>query len=307
MATTITDILNDRFSISDNLIFKTGPDGLTFADIANKNAHARVSLQGGQVIAYQPLGQEPVLWLSRLSRFEANRAIRGGIPICWPWYGDNPASNDLPTHGFARTAQWRIAETNLVADDSVQVKLKLTDNNATQALWPHAFELQIVITVGYVLRVELIIENTGNKDFVYSGGLHSYFRVSNVSDVVIHGLEGCSYIDELDNWTCKLQEGPVTIDAEVDRIYLDTTSECFLQDPGFKRVIRIAKAGSHSTVVWNPWKTKAKHLSDFGDQEYLETVCIETTNAYNDEKILPPGQQQFLSALISTEPYKPIL
>jgi glucose-6-phosphate 1-epimerase len=179
--------------------------------------------------------------------------------------------------------------------------LELTNSETTQALWPYTFNLQLLLTVGPELRVELITRNPGSESFTFTGALHSYFSVSDIGQVTLYGLEDCTYLDKVEDFQAKTQQGPITINGETDRIYLNTTATCTLEDRGWQRRIVIAKSGSHSTVVWNPWQDKARAMADFGDEEYLGMLCVETANAAEDTVTLVPGQEHYLKAIIKSE------
>ena len=295
------DGLNAQFAVADHVSFRAGHAGLPVADIANIHAAAKISLHGAHVTAFQPHGQHPVLWLSDYCHWEAGKAVRGGIPVCWPWFAAHPADSGKPAHGFVRTAMWKVMATEALANGATQITFGFTESEATLALWPYAFQLELVVTVGAVLQVELVAHNTGNEEFVCGGALHSYFRVSDVTEIAVRGLEGCTYIDSLDLPYRKLQEGPVTISAETDRIYVDTTADCIIDDPGMGRRIRIVRKGSRSVVVWNPWKDKAARMEDFGDQEYPGMICVETTNAADDVVTVPSLGEHRLQTVISVE------
>ncbi len=294
-------LLNQRFALNGQLRFEAGPGGLPAVYIANVHTQAALVLQGAHVLSYQPRGQEPVLWASSFGHFAPGRPIRGGIPVCWPWFGAHPADPAKPGHGFVRTALWEVLSTRSEADGSTRIELGLADSPATHALWPHFFALRLAAVVGPQLQVELRIHNTGPEAFTCSGALHSYFSVSEAASIAICGLEGCAYTDKLDGQR-QLQDGPVRIAAETDRVYLDTAAECRILDPGLKRAIRLAKAGSRTTVVWNPWIAKAARLEDFGDHEYRRMVCVETANAPPDLIALSPGAEHCLQTSIRVEP-----
>ncbi len=291
--------LNDQYGITDHLQFKAGPGELMVADIKNDQATATVALLGGHVISFQPNGQRPILWVSKHSRYQTGQPIRGGIPVAWPWFADHPADPGKPAHGFVRTALWSVTATKKLGDGATRLQLGLSDSDHSRTLWPHAFQLEIVITVGSELAVELVARNPGKLAFTCGGALHSYFNVSDATKIAVRGLEGCPYIDKVDGGKQKRQQGPVTIEAETDRIYLDTTVTCVIEDPGWERRIEIAKSGSRSTVVWNPWIDKARRMADFGDQEYLGMVCVETTNAAEDLVTVLPEEEHRLRAVIS--------
>jgi len=297
---TSVDSLNALFK-TPGVAFVSGPGGLTVAEIANAHAEARVALLGATVLAFAPRGHKPVIWVSRDSRYTPGKAIRGGIPICWPWFGDHPSDPGKPAHGFARTADWTVSGVDQTADGSTRVRLGLGDSAATRALWPHAFAAETIVTVGPVLEVDLVVRNTGDAPFTCTGALHSYFGVGDIGRVRVHGLDGLEYIDKVARFQRFAQSGPVTITGETDRIYLGTSADCVIDDSGWQRKIRVAKRGSDTTVVWNPWIEKARQLADFGDDEYHEMICVETTNAADDQITVPPGAEHHLVTRISVE------
>ncbi len=294
--------LNRRFAIPGRLAFKGGPGGLTVAEIANDHAEATIALQGAHVMTYQPVGQQPVLWLSRHARFAPGKSIRGGVPVCWPWFGPHPLDPAKPAHGFARTVPWEVLETATGGDGSTTMRMGLIESEATRALWPFPCTVQARITVGPELRVELATRNLGAAPMALGEALHTYFRIGDVSDTAILGLEGCDYLDKADGFARKTQRGPVVIDGEVDRIYLNTGADCLIEDRGLNRRIRIAKHGSRSTVVWNPGVEKAEKMGDFGPQGQRGMVCVETANAAENAVSLPPGGEHRLLAVIAVEP-----
>lgn len=290
--------LNEKFGINSAITFCEGPGGLTVAEMQSPFGSAKVAQHGGQVLEYTPTDQRPVLWLSDRAAFAPGKAIRGGIPVCWPWFGPHPEDSKLPAHGFARNALWDVISTN--SDDSISITLGLKQSEQTPSAWPHSFELSIQVSLASSLEVALTARNTGALPMTCSAALHSYFAMSNISNIRITGLEGTEYRDQLDCDKIKSDKSPITFDREVDRVYHDTTGECLVEDPGWNRSIRIAKAGSRSTVVWNPWIAKAARMEDFGDEEYRAMVCVETTNADDDTITIPPGEKHTLTAIISS-------
>lgn len=272
-----------------------GSGGFREAYLQNADGAVRISEHGAHVLAYTPAGQHPLLWVSKEAVFRPGKAIRGGIPICWPWFGDHPTDPEKPAHGFARISEWEFGD---VTDDSAT--LRLTDSDATRALWPHPFELQLAVTLGETLTVALTAHNRGDEPVTCTGALHSYFAVSKISNARVRGLQGCEYIDSIDNDTQKTQRGPISVSQEVDRIYIDTDAATVIRDAGLSREITIAKRGSRSTVVWNPWIEKAARMADFGNDEYERMLCIETANAANDVIEILPGKSHTLAAEISS-------
>ncbi len=297
------ELLNAQFALTDELLFQPGENGLPKVQINNGLASAEVYLQGAHITAFQPRGGEPVLWMSPLAQFQRDKAIRGGVPVIWPWFGPHLIDKNKPQHGFARSIEWRVKATTALSDGSTRLQLQLKDTPTTHALWPHAFELTLTITVGTELTIELTSCNTGEQTFVAGGALHSYFAVGDVKKIHIDGLLGHLYIDQLDGNRIKQQNDAICIREEVDRIYFDTEDTCSegicaIFDAQFLRQIYIKKSGSHTTVVWNPWENKAKSMADFPDDGYRQMVCIETANAVDDVRHLAPGETHTLSQTI---------
>ncbi len=293
------DELNQRFAIQDHLTFEAGVNKLTRALVDNQSARAEIYLHGGHLTSFQPNGQSPLLWMSDLARFESGKAIRGGVPIVWPWFGAHTIDPSKPQHGFARTSQWQVAESSAPSGSETILKLCLTNNAETQSLWPHSFELTLRITVSETLRLELTTRNTGKTPFEIGCALHSYFAVGDIARTTITGLDDCHYLDQLDDNKSKAQQGAVVINEEVDRIYRETEDECTICDEAARRYIHVGKSGSRSTVVWNPWSLKAQGMRDFPDDGYRSMVCIETANAADDTRTVDPGENHSLIQLIS--------
>ena len=295
------DRSNQQFGMKGRVAFKAGPGGLTVAELSHPDGTATVAVHGAHVLTFQPRGAAPVLWVSRQSRFAAGQPIRGGIPVCWPWFGDHPTDPAKAKHGFARLAEWTVRAAGPAPDGATRLELGLTDSPFTRDLWPFAFDVALTVSVNAQLRVSLRVRNTDRQAFTFGAALHTYFHVSDVIRIAIDGLDGCEYLDTVGPVQRKRQQGRITIAEETDRIYLGTAAACTIEDPGLGRRIRVAKTGSHSTVVWNPWIAKAKRMPDFGDDEYPEMLCVETTNAAEDQVTLPPGGEHVLAATLSVE------
>lgn len=296
-----SDQLNELFAIPGHLKCYRGRNKFIFARIENVHASAVISIYGGQILSFEPDDEEPVLWRSRFSHYEEGKAIRGGIPIIWPWFGAHPTDSSKPSHGFARHMKWSVLGTEILQDGATQIRLGIKDSPETRALWPHSFELENVITVGKELEVELIVRNTGYEPFSYTGALHSYFWVNDITMIDIQGLENCLYIDKVDNLQRKVEQGKVEITGPTDRIYLDTINECVLYDQMWERRVYITKRGSRSTVIWNPWVDGTRVIEDFGYLEYIKSVCVETANAGDDIITVPAGGEQRLATVMRVE------
>jgi D-hexose-6-phosphate mutarotase len=293
--------LNQRFAIGNHVQFKEIAEGMIIAEVANQHALANIALQGAHIATFQPRGEEPVIWLSPYAKFAPGKSIRGGVPVCWPWCGAHKTDSKLPGHGYARTVPWDVLETEALADGSTFLRFGLVENDSTRAQWPHASTVQLEVTVGKALRVELITANTGTKAFELGEALHTYFQISDVAKVTIRGLENCAYLDKVQDFARFTQKDGIVIDSEVDRVYINTAADCVIEDKGLKRAIRIAKQGSMSTVVWNPWTEKADKMGDFGQDGHRGMVCVESCNAWDNVVVLAPGETHKLVAVYSVE------
>ena len=298
-----SETLNARFAIPGRLRFQNsgGQDsgaGLPVAEITTPDAMARVAVQGGQVLEWQPNGQKPVIWVSRAAVYQTGKGVRGGVPVCWPWFGQLEGKG---AHGFVRVRMWEVREAKTDLADTVVLRLGIKDDESTRAQWDHAFDLELIVTVGAALKMELVTRNTGDKPFTITDGLHTYFRVGDIKQTRVQGLDGAEYLDKVRDFSKERQSGAVTFSGETDRVYINTTADCLIEDPVFGRTIRVAKAGSTSTVIWNPWTEKEKAFSDMAAGEYANMVCVETVNASPDEITLAPGAKHNLTAFVGVE------
>lgn len=284
--------LNLNYAIPDQLSFIEGSHekaNFSFIHISNKYADAVVSVYGGQVLSFHPRQhQQDALFLSDHAFYQRGKAIKGGIPICWPWFGDDPEGLGRDAHGFVRNRLWSVQKTAVMANGETQLILGLVDTAETQTIWPYAFNLSLTITVGKTLRLELVTHNTGDIAFSITQALHSYFAVGDIGQCHIVGLTGKEYVDKTTHSLQRVkQQDDVIINKEVDRIYIHTTSsnapsEIKLVDEALKRKLVISSQGSNSTVVWNPWIKKTAQMVDLQNDDYLHFLCIETANAASD-------------------------
>jgi len=297
-----THELNEQFGVEGAVGFIEGNGGLTKIILNSPSSSAEVYLLGAHVTHYQPPGGEPVLWMSEKSWFEVGKPIRGGVPVCFPWFSSPGPRPDSPHHGFARLVAWEVEATRRHDDGRVAVTLATAADDGTRQLWPFDFRARHTVTVGAELTMALEAQNGGGEPITITEALHSYFAVSDVRNVSIRGLGGAEYVDELTEGRTRQADEKITFAAETDRSYLDTEATCVLDDPGLGRRITVAKAGSASTVVWNPWAAKAARMEDFGDDEWPEMVCIETANVHGNAVTIPPGGSHVLEARISAGP-----
>lgn len=276
-----------------------GRGGLPRIDVSTAAARAEVYFQGAHVAAWQPAAiRKPVLWMSERSHFEAGKPIRGGVPICFPWFGDHPANPAAPAHGFARLRDWRLTEAREDRDGVVTLALELAGEGLSPE-WPHRFAAIHRIEVGTTLRMTLEVRNDGADAFTFEEALHTYFDIADIHGVSVSGLEGCAYLDKMAGGQRFGPSGaPVRFTGETDRVYLETRDACVIDDPGKRRAITVRKSGSAATVVWNPWIAKALAMPDFGGDEWTGMVCVETGNVNIHARTLQPGESHAMTAII---------
>lgn len=253
-------------SVSQRLI-----DELPVLVVTHPKVRAAIALQGAHLLSWQPEGEEPVLWMSSASAFKEGVAIRGGIPICWPWFG--PAGK--PSHGFARNMTWELTD-HQETDEGVVLTLTLKSSPETLALWPHEFTLTARFTLGATCHIEL--ESTG--DFEANSALHTYFNIGDIASVSVKGL-GNSFIDKVDGAKAKQTEGDLTFTGQTDRIYTQPQSTSEIVDPVLKRTLVVAHENNSDVVAWNPGSELSVSMADMPDDGYKTMVCVETAQVSN--------------------------
>src|ERR1700722_20393577 len=288
---------NRRFDIPGTAKVTEGNGGLAKVSITAPDVVGEMYLHGAHVTSWRPAGGQEVLFLSSQSRWEHGRAIRGGVPICFPWFGDKADEPKAPAHGFVRTKAWRL-EWIVQADQGGRVSMFTESDADTKQWWPAEFHLGYRVTFGSELQLELVVTNTGKASLRFEEALHAYHRVENVLKARLGGLDTVHYIDKTDSNRKKVQQGEIAIVSETDRVYLDTTDPVKLEDPCLRRRTHVTKENSRTTVVWNPWIQKAHSMADLADDEWMQMICIETSNVSDFALDLASGQQHKMKALI---------
>ena len=289
---TLTE-LNEHFGLAGLLKFEDH-DGLTRLQVTTQTAVATLYLQGAHLTHWQPAGQHPVLFLSRQTSFAEGKAIRGGIPICFPWFGPRSDGQAGPSHGFARTQSWEVAFAALAGQD-VHLTLTLAPTEVSRAMGYGEFRLAYELVIGSKLTLRLTVANTGSAPLKFEEALHTYFA-ADLAEVRIEGLESALYLDKTDSMREKEEPGePFAITAETDRVYPENVSSVTIAD-GSRRKINIDKSNSATTVVWNPNVAASAKLTDLAQDEWPHFVCVETANTGVDAITLPPGETHTLQA-----------
>ena len=292
---TEVETLNQDWGISDRLVFALGKGDMPVVNIQNELGRASIALQGAHVLSFQPTGEDEVIWMSEDATFAPGKSLRGGMPVCWPWFGAHESDSSLPGHGYARTVHWKPVSTKQLDDGNTYICLELDHSTVAEKLKVHALDVQLHINVGHTLRITLETRNTGDHSYNLSEALHTYFHVGDVREVRVQGLDGAAYLDKMDDFARKQQNGDITIDAETDRVYLDVGSEIRIIDPVLQRTIIIASEHSHSAIIWNPWVATAQKMGDLGPDGYLKMLCVETANAADNVIFLEAGKHHQMS------------
>jgi glucose-6-phosphate 1-epimerase len=290
--------LNRRFEISGIARVVEGNGGLAKVIVGTPVATGEMYFHGAHVTSWKPAGAEETLFVSAQSHWENGVAIRGGVPICFPWFGGKADDSKAPSHGFVRAKAWQL-DAIKQSGGTVTVRMSTSSDENTKKWWPADFHLEYRVAFGPELHMDLVLKNTGTSAMRFEEALHTYFRVRNIEKAHVRGLDGMRYTDKTDSRKVKLQRGDVVITSETDREYLNTPHSIELDDVAARRRIRITNQNSRTTVVWNPWEQKAKALGDLRDDEWKSMICVETSNVSEFAVELAPGREHAMNSIIA--------
>ena len=254
---------------------------------------------GAHVVEWTPAGHAPVLWMSSASRFDAASAIRGGVPICLPWFGAGRSQNLAPAHGSARLRTWFVSDCTTTSEGRrVEYHLEIPTSDA----YPHELNATYLVEFGSELTLHLTVTNAGSSACSFEEALHTYLAVGDIRSVSVAGLDGAEYLDKAPGGSPApvTQEGDITFTGETDRVYT-STADVIVTDPELGRRIIVSKTNAANTVVWNPWVAKAAAMPDFGNDEWPEMLCIEGANVLGDAIHLAPGESHTMSYRLRVE------
>lgn len=310
------EIIEENMDELDNLIpdvvvnhphikMTTDASGLQYLEVHNQFATAKVALQGGHVMQFHPAHEEhPVLWLSDQARYVQGRSIRGGVPICWPWFGAHPTDSTLCPHGFARVIPWKVIDVDTIYNGATRISLEMLQTPEAERQLSYPYALNLTIIVGRRLKMELATTNQADHPFSIGEAFHTYLAVSDVENIQITGVQECVYTDKLRNYERAVENGCLSFKGEFDRIYMDHTSDCVIHDAGYDRLIRVQKSGSNNTVVWTPWEEKAHAMGDMGDgDEWRKMICVESTNSLENSVIINPNRTHVMTVEYNVESF----
>ena len=291
------------FSLKPDLKFSEDEQGLKFIEIDNALASAKIALQGAHVMHWQPKSAaDPVLWLSSQARNVKGRSIRGGVPLCWPWFGAHPTDSSYCTHGFARVIPWELTDAETLRNGATRLVLHMQETTESKRQLSYPFSLSLTITIGETLKIDLSTTNKANHPFMIGEAFHTYFHISDIEHIKITGLEDALYSDKVFKYERRVQSSEIQFGGEFDRVYLNTTTDCVIEDAGLNRKIRIGKSGSSTTVVWTPGPEKARLMGDMGtEHEWRTMICVENANALENSVVVNPNHTHTLTAEYSVE------
>jgi len=293
--------LDDNFSIEGEVGFAELEENMAFITVSNKYADADICLYGAHITNFKPHKAMPVLWMSPESNFEEGKPIRGGIPVCFPWFGQHITDSVKPQHGFARLMYWNVKEAATLASGETLIRLQLCSSAETKIYWEHDFCAEMTFVIGKTLNATLKVTNTSSIPFEYTCALHSYYNISSIEEITIEGLQNTGYYNQLDGEEYTQEPSGLKIQKAETRHYYNTEVPCIINDPLFGRRIRVAKSGSKVTTVWNPGEETCAKIDDMPDDAFHAFVCIEAVNAFNDIIKLAPGETHETLAIIGLE------
>jgi len=267
--------------------------------VSTESATGLVFLQGAHVAAWQPAGEKPVIYMSENAVYAPAKALRGGVPICFPWFGAHAEHKEYPAHGFARTRNFEYRGARRGANGETELEFALESDDQTREFFPHDFTARLRVAFGKKLRLEFSVTNKGSEPFTFEEALHSYFHVADVTQAFVRGLEGTRYVDKVREQSV-FTEGPreLRFIAETDRVY-ESTASCTIVDPAGKRSLVIEKEHSGATVVWNPWRERAAQMSDLGAAAWPTMLCVESANVGKSRVTLAAGETHGLAVTVS--------
>lgn len=291
--------IENKIAAYDTVSLDASIPGYPVFVVSNASCTAKVALHGAHLFDWTPTGQDPVIYNSPDAIYREGKAIRGGIPICWPWFNAHPTDPSLPSHGIARNRFWSFLHA-AESEEETTLVFQLESSHETKLIWPHDFTVTATIKLGAEASLSLTTLNTGAEEITVGGALHTYLQVEDMRSTSVSGLDEKTYLDTVGEHTQRTQDAEIVFEGEVDRIYKNTTDDIVVHSR--YRNIKVERSGSTTAVVWNPWIDKAAKLGDLPDEAYQNFVCIEAANALDDVHVLKPQEEHTLATTISVVP-----
>lgn len=280
----------------------TTRDGVELIHIENKFAKATITTYGATVLSFIPDGQRDLLWVSNSAVYDGTKPVRGGVPVCWPWFGA-AAKKGGPAHGFVRNMVWQLEKVAQLESGETRVLLACRSNDETLKIWPHEFELKLCVQINSNLTITLTTVNMSEEAIEITEALHTYFSVANPVGMLIKGLEESTHLDKLvSNAPAEIQKEVLALNPPKDSVYLNQTANVVIVDADNSREIEIEKRHSQSSVVWNPGPEIVKGFADIDDQAWLEFACVESGNVLDNTVSVPRYSEHLLSVKYSVKP-----
>ena len=279
--TTDSILLHDKDGIQ--ITQRIGQEGGQEVAVSHPLGSLRIALQGAQLLDWTPVDHEPVIWTSPVGKSLPGKSIRGGAPVCWPWFGTREG---MAAHGYVRGMPWTLSDWSATAD-AVSLSFTITADQTAGQPGAIAADCRLEVVMTDRLHLELVSVSRSDEDLPISQALHTYFNVSDIGLVRIEGLEDRPYLDKVNSGAEKASPKAIEITGEVDRIYFESPEPVQIIDSKLGRTLLLSKTNSESWVVWNPWIEKGDKMGDMGPEGYRRMVCVETCQAGPDERVLP--------------------
>lgn len=279
-------------------------ENLMMIQVDNAFATAKITTHGGSVLSYIPKTNNgsgaDILWVSDIAVYDGKKPVRGGIPVCWPWFGAHPTEKTAPAHGFVRSAVWHLDHVADLPNGATEVVLTFESSEKTLAIWPYAFHLSLKIEIGEKLVMSMTTRNLSEFDMEITEALHTYFTVADARDLVVGGLEGSVHLDKLSNAPAEKQVAKVVLRPPMDSVYLNHTATAVMEDVGNQRQILVEKSHASSCVVWNPGPETVKGFADIRDEDWPIFACVEAGNVLDNAIQVPAGEQHTFVMMLSS-------
>jgi len=291
-------------SFSDTKQLYNAAQALPLIVVTSPKCYAVISLYGGQILEFKPTDKPALLWLSPVALFEPGKAIRGGVPLCAPWFGPHRSkreqNSDLgkvyPNHGFARTSVWTKTSAQANQDHSVTITLALKHSEQSALVYPHQFTMELEFTLGDELTIEFAITNHSTATIECEWAMHSYFAIDNIATAAVNGLDGYQYVDSANNANVEQLNGALTFNGEVDRYFITGSASQTIEN---STPISISGTNCNSVITWNPGAELAEKMPDISDKFYQQFVCVERGAIFENQWLIAPAQKQSARMVLS--------